>query len=130
LDLNHEVAQAANATALTGQALTFNQALWQDGEVADIWHSRGKDLQSEHEVRRYREMLTTWLLIHENVFYQHEDGLFDSEQYLGWKFDLEITIQEHNVALISSELSRFFPGSFGKHLEALIERESIEAKRE
>ena len=129
LDLSQDVAKAANATALTDQTLAFNQTLWQDGEVADIWYSRGNDLESETERRRYREMLTTWLIIHENVYYQFKDGLIGSEQYLGWNLDLETTIQQHNVALVSPDLSDFFSGSFGDHLEELREKRSIEAER-
>ncbi len=53
LDLSRDVAQAANATALTSQALAFNQTLWQDGEVADLWYSQGKDLEFETDSRRY-----------------------------------------------------------------------------
>ncbi len=130
LDLSRDVAQAANATALTSQALAFNQTLWQDGEVADLWYSQGKDLEFETDSRRYREMLTTWLLIHENIYYQHEDGLINREQYLGWKLDLEDTLQRHNVTLVASDLSHFFPGAFGEHLEELRDKKLIEAVRE
>jgi hypothetical protein len=113
---NAELTKAANAQALVEHAGSFNALLIQSPELANLWYARGKDLQSENDIRCYRELLVQWLIFHENIYYQHRRKLLDDDIFNSWREDMKATVQRHNIALITNDLNAFFPGGFGEHL--------------
>lgn len=110
------LARAANSQSLTEQAAAFNSLLFENPELAELWYSFGKDIESRTGRLRYREMLVQWLLMHQNIYYQKRRGLLDSSIYDGWRRDLESTIRDHNLAIVAEDLGQFFPGEFGELL--------------
>ncbi|MES1241769.1 MAG: hypothetical protein ABUT39_09145 [Acidobacteriota bacterium] len=112
------LAKAANVQSLTEQAAAFNSLLFEHPELAELWYSYGRDIKSadKADFLRHREMLVQWLIMHQNIYYQWKRDLLGSAIYDGWRQDLEATIRDHNVAVVDSDLERFFPGEFGKHL--------------
>ena len=112
------LAKAANAQSLAEQAASFNALLYQDRELAELWIGGGWKLESMDEISkfRYREMLTQWLIFHENIFYQRKKRLLDLETYNAWNEDLKLTIKHHNLDVVSSNVENVFPGDFGNYL--------------
>lgn len=122
LQQNVVLAKAANSQHLTEQAGSFNALLYENPELAELWYSYGKDLEGADRITklRYREMLVQWMILHENIFYQHNRKLLDKDLYSSWRKDFEYTINEHNLSLISDDISPVFPGKFGKEVNQLL----------
>jgi hypothetical protein len=112
------LARAANVQSLTEQAAAFNSLLFEHPELATLWYSYGKNIESADraDLLRYREMLVQWLIMHQNIYYQQKRGLLEAAIYDGWRQDLEATIRNHNVTVVDADLEHFFPGEFGEHL--------------
>lgn len=58
-------------------------------------------------------MLIQWLMFHENIFLQYEDGLVDENVYKVWTQELEWTVNNHNIGVIGSDPRTFFVEGFG-----------------
>jgi hypothetical protein len=122
-----KLAKAANSQSLAEQALSFNSHVTQNPEVARIWFSKGRgleegDLPGTLAKERYRELLVQWLILHENIHHQHQEGLLDSEIYQSWEADLQSTVETHDLALFGDRLELIFRGPFGRHLADLRRR--------
>ncbi len=115
---NTLLAKAANVQSLTEQAAAFNSLLYQYPDLAELWYSYGKDIetQSREKLLRYHEMLVQWLIFHQNIYYQWKRGLLENSIYASWLYDLENTVHKHNVGVIADDIEKFFPGEFGQHL--------------
>ena len=118
--------KAANSQSLAEQAGAFNALLIQSSEVAKIWYTYGDEKRLDTEEfkglaarERYRELLVQWLILHENIFYQHQGGLLDSVIYASWASDLKATVAKHNLGVILVPLEEAFCGDFGRHLVSL-----------
>jgi hypothetical protein len=115
------LAKSENARSLAEQSCAFNSLLIQNAELAELWYSYGKNLGKGGETARlrYREMLIQWLIFHEHIYYQKKQKLLDEEIYRAWLADLEGTVQNHNLDVLSSGTQNTFPGEFGRHLNQL-----------
>jgi len=125
--------KAANAQSLAEQAGSFNALLIQTSEVARIWYSYGKGLEKEEfkglaAKERYRELLVQWLILHENIYYQHQGGLLDPVIYKSWAADLESTVAKHDLGVIVAPLEEVFCGDFGRHLVSLRKTGMVEGE--
>ena len=74
---NRKLTQAANVQAFAELVSPFNLQLIQDRDMAKLWYKGAEIFDDMNEVDqyRYRELLTWWLLLHENVYYQYRQGL-------------------------------------------------------
>lgn len=118
--------KAANSQSLAEQAAAFNALLIQSSEVAKIWYTYGDERKLEAEElkglaarERYKELLVQWLILHENIFYQNQRGLLDSDVYNSWASDLKSTVAKHNLGVIRTPLEELFCGDFGLDLASL-----------
>jgi hypothetical protein len=85
--------------------------------LTDIWYSYGKKPDiTQTQRQQYKGLLTQWLIIHENLFYQFKNGLFDEELYHSWDIDLKMNLNKHDLSVLEMKLSEAFPSDFGKHL--------------
>jgi len=125
LKQGNQLARAANANALTEQAATFNSLLFQNGDLAELWHSYGQSPQelSKADRFRYQEMMTQWLILHENIHYQWRVGLLDEGIYRNWENDLGSTLTKHNLEPFIGDIGQLFSGEFLSHVERLQRRE-------
>ncbi len=121
-----QLTKAANAQSLAEQAGAFNALLISNAEVAKIWYTYGDEKKLAAEEfkelaarERYRELLVQWLILHENIFYQHQRGLLESVVYDSWAADLKACITKHNLGVIIAPLEEVFCGDFGRHLVSL-----------
>ena len=75
---NTDLTRAANAQKLVELSSPFNLLLIQNREVAELWLKGGSqyDTLDQIDQERYYELLTWWLILHENVYLQWKKGLW------------------------------------------------------
>jgi len=122
-----QLRKAANAQALAEHAAHFNALLIQDPDVARIWYTYGWGLDVDRfkeiaAAERYQELLVQWLILHENIYYQHRKGLLDADLYNSWAADLERTVAKHNLQAVSPSVDEIFTGGFGRYLMHLAQK--------
>jgi hypothetical protein len=85
-----ELAKAENVRELTTHTIAFNASLYQDPGLITLWYGFGQNLDpmKPGDRLRYREMLTQWLLLHMNIYFQWKRGLLAPEIYHPWWEDL------------------------------------------
>jgi hypothetical protein len=122
LHFQQRLAQVANAQVLTGLAASLNLQLVQDKEVAKYWLEGPAQFDSYGELDRFRytQLLTWWLLLHENVFIQHENGLLEKGTYSAWQSDLAKFIADHQLAKHWPALQSGFDRKFADHIQSLV----------
>ncbi len=88
---NVKLTKAANNQSLVEISSPFNLQLIQDRFIAELLVSGAKKYPEMDDVDKYRytSLLTWWLILQENIYYQHAIGLLDSKAYSPWKNDLE-----------------------------------------
>ncbi len=69
---------------------------------------------------RYRSLLVWWLILHENIYYQHQKRLLDSDIYSAWNADLKVFVKEQNLAGQWQEMKQTFQSEFIAHIQRLI----------
>jgi len=77
-------ARATNVQSLAELSSPFNLQLIQDRNFAQLWVQGASRFEAMDEVERYqfKSLLIWWLIIHENIFYQHKEELVDDVAYL------------------------------------------------
>lgn len=113
------LARAEHAQNTVAHASAFNLILAQDKDVARLWTSCGDGLDDPLDVFRYRELLVQWLILHEVLFLQKEQGLIDDDLYAAWGKDLEHTLAGHNIDLVAKDLADVFAPKFAAHAARL-----------
>jgi hypothetical protein len=115
---SNKLARAANANALVEQAIAFNTLLIEHEDLVDLWYNFPKAAGvSDIDKLRYREMLVQWLIIHENIYNQHSQGLLTEETYDPWKQDLVATMQKHGAD--DPRVLALFKGTFRDRIKTL-----------
>ena len=74
----------------------------------------------EVDRRRHGQLLALWLLIHENVYHQHQHGWINRETYVSWTRELEAFVAQKHLARWWGELCPFFEPAFAAHVSRLI----------
>ena len=117
------LARAANAQSLVELSSPFNLQLIQDPEMAWLWVHGARELAAMDEVKRYRyqSLLIWWLILHQNIYYQHRRRLLDNDTYSGWATDLRAFVKEQNLGRLWQELQPYFQGEFAAHVQQLID---------
>lgn len=117
------LAKAEHLRAITEHAANFNFTILGSEPLADIWFSYGRQSDATPTRRhQYRTLLLQWLIFHENLFFQHEHGLFDDDIYRSWDRDLQENLPFHDVDALGMPIETMFPTSFGRHLKEIVER--------
>ena len=116
LQQSTDLARAANVQALVEHVGSFNSMLIQDKEISRLWYGYGINLKKAEDIQRYRELIIQWLIIHENIYYQHNKGLLDHQLYLAWREELKYFVHTQNLALVTDNFETYFPGGFGGHI--------------
>jgi hypothetical protein len=122
LYLSTRLTRAANTQRILEVAAPFLLQLVQDADVAKLWHAGPDDVarMTEIEKSRYMQMISFWLLIHENVYHQNKHGLIDRETYSSWNNELQQFVSTKNLFLLWDELRPFFEPSFAAHIARLV----------
>jgi hypothetical protein len=120
---NNRLTQAANAQALVGLSSPFNLALIQDRKMAELYVQGAEKYHEMDEVDkcRYRALLTWWLILHENIYYQWRHGLLDQHSFQPWANELRLFIKQQNLGARWPEMKGLFQAQFAEHVHRLIE---------
>lgn len=115
----NKLAKANNIQAISAQAASFNSLLYQDEKLCQLWYGKGRNLDGDLiGQQRYRELLGQWFILHENIYYQKKQGLFDDNIYKGWYDDLENIIKHHDPRVVQ-DITQYVYGDFKDHIVKL-----------
>jgi hypothetical protein len=119
---NNRLARAANAQAMVELSGPLYLSQVQDRSLAEFCDRCTRDYQSLDEVdrQRYRNWLIWWLIFHENVFYQRRQSLLDDRAFRPWSRDLQLFIEQQNLAQHWGELKHLFQDEFSDKVSHLI----------
>lgn len=120
LKQSNKLARAANANALVEHAIAFNTLLIEHEDLVNLWYNfPGMNDVRDIDKLRYREMLVQWLMIHENIYNQHAQGLLTEETYDPWKQDLKSTVRKHPVD--DPSILALFRGTFRNQIGTILD---------
>lgn len=124
LSQQSQLTRAANTQALVEPSSPFNLQLIQDRDFARLWVLGAKTFDEMDEVDKYRfgSLLTWWLLLHENIFYQRRRGLIEKETYEAWQRDLEVFVRTMNLSCHWSAFAEVCQVDFAEHVSEIIKR--------
>ena len=117
------LAKAEHLRAISEHAANFNFTICGSETLSDVWFSYGRPAEATPARRhQYRSLLLQWLIFHENIFFQHENGLLDDAIYRSWDRDLEENLPRHDLDALGMPIEAMFRTSFGRHLKEIVER--------
>jgi hypothetical protein len=119
-------ARATNVQSLVELSSPFNLQLIQDRNFAQLWVQGASRFEAMDEVERYqfKSLLIWWLILHENIFYQHEEKLVDDTAYFPWDEDLKGFIRTMRLGNHWSSLRGTFQAGFAAHVDKLIHEDT------
>jgi hypothetical protein len=113
------LARAANSQSMFELSSPFNLELVRDRDFARLW-LQGPNAADPVDVFRHESLITWWLLLHENIYFQWKRGLLDDEAYLPWDKDLLDFIEHANVHRIWPRIRGFYQGGFASRIESAL----------
>ncbi len=127
---NTKLVRAANTQKLVELSAPFNLQLAQNRELAELWlhASQGMDGLDEIDRSRYFNLLTWWLMLHENIYHQWRNKLVDEDTYSSWTRDLEYYAKTQQLGDHWPRLTGYFEASFSEHVTTIISRLPQEEK--
>ncbi len=121
---SNKLTKAANVQALAELSSPFNMQLIQDRQMAEFWHKGASqfDQMDEIDQQRYTDLLTWWLILHENIYYQYTKGLIDKDSYAAWSYDLEKFVKMQNLGRHWESMRITYQPKFAEHVNELIQK--------
>jgi hypothetical protein len=122
------LAKVANTQALVELSSPFNLDLIRDRKMAEFWVEGAQhyDKYDPVEQYRYKSLLIWWLILHENIFFQWQNGMLDRTIYKTWQYDLE-QFARNQLKDRWRELRPAFQVEFSKHIDELLSEGSVQA---
>jgi hypothetical protein len=117
------LARAANVQSLVELSSPFNLQLVQDKNLADYW-VHGKQKYKDYdavEKCRFSNLVSWWLILHENIFFQHRSNLIDHSAYDSWQCDLRRFCANQVPPELWTELRDAFQTQFRKHVDRIMD---------
>jgi len=127
---SRKLTQAANVQAIVDLTSPFTLQLIQDKRITELWYEGATyfDKMEKVDQYRYKELLTWWLILHENLFYQQRNGLMDKTIYSGWNRDLHNFIARKKLGKHWEGMKSEYQKEFVQHVNTIIAEQ--EAKKE
>ncbi len=127
---NTKLVRAANTQKLVELSAPFNLQLAQDRALTELWRQATQrfDELDEIDKERYFNLLTWWLMLHENIYHQWRSKLIDEDTYRSWTRDLEYFARRQRLGNHWTQLSIYFEASFAEHVTAIIVRQKKEVE--
>lgn len=120
----NRLTRAAHTQALVELSTPLLLQLSQDPYLAELWVNGTEKYDSMNKVERFRyiRLLASWLMHHENAFYQYRSGWIDEKIYETWKVELQDFVQRMQLGLFwEKDFKRFFQTEFQQEVERLIQ---------
>jgi hypothetical protein len=123
---NNRLTQAANTQALVGLSAPYHLGLVQDRRMAELYFQGAERYHELDEVdqQRFRSLLSGWLILHENIYYQWRRGLLDHHSFKPWANELKLFVRQQDLAAHWPAMRELFQDQFAAHIERLIEEEA------
>ena len=119
----NSLAKAEHLRAISEHAANFNFTIAGSETLSEVWFSYGRPADATLIRRQqYRTLLIQWLIFHENLFFQHENGLLDDAVYRSWDLDLQENLPRHDLDALGMPVEAMFRTSFGRHLKKIVDR--------
>jgi hypothetical protein len=121
---HNRLTRAANTQSLVEISAPFLIQLSQDRKLAELWVNGTENYETMDQVDqfRYLQLLFWWLIHHENIHYQYQNGLVDERLFEGWKIELQEFIRAKRIDLFwDQEMKRFFRTEFRQAVEKMIQ---------
>ena len=108
----------------------FYLQLAQDRALTELWRQATErfDELDEIDKERYFNLLTWWLMLHENIYHQWRSKLVDEDTYSSWTRDLEYFARRQQLENHWPRLNSYFEASFAEHVTAIIVRQTKEVE--
>jgi len=117
------LAKAENLRAIAEHAATFNFSIISSEPLTEVWSSFGRlDDMTPTRRHQYQTLLIQWLIFHENLYFQHANGLLDDTLYASWDLDLVQNLPRHDLEALGMPIEEMFPTAYGKHLGEIVRR--------
>jgi hypothetical protein len=125
LRTNNRLTRAANNQALVGLSSPFHLTLIQDRGMAALAATGAERYHEMDEVDqyRYRSLLSWWLILYENIYYQWRRKLLDTRSFKPWANELRVFIRQQNLGAHWPPMKGLFQDQFADYLQGLIEEE-------
>lgn len=123
---NTKLVRAANTQKLVELSSPFNLQLAQDRALTELWRQATQRFDDLDEIdkERYFNLLTWWLMLHENIYHQWRSRLIDADTFSSWTRDLEFFTRRQRLGNHWPRLNGFFEASFAEHVTAIIVQQS------
>jgi len=111
---NTRLTRTANTQKLVELSSPFNFQLAQDRALTVLWRQATQrfDELDEIDKERYFNLLTWWLMLHENIYHQWREKLIEEDTYISWTRDLEYYARRQHLGNHWTQLSGYFESSF------------------
>lgn len=127
---NTKLVRTANTQKLVELSVPFNLQLAQDRGLTQLWQQGAQHYDDLDDIdkERYGNLLTWWLMLHENIYHQWNKKLIDRDTYTSWTHDLEHFTRRQNLANHWTYLNSYFESSFAEHVTMIIIRQTKDAQ--
>jgi hypothetical protein len=125
---SNKLTKASNVQTTVELASPLNLQLIQDRQMAEFWYKGADqfDKMDEIDQQRYYELLTWWLILHENIYYQYTEGLIEEGYYKAWSHDLRKFVTTQNLGRHWKEMKPSYQSEFAEHVDRLIQETGSE----
>jgi hypothetical protein len=119
---NNKLTRAANTQVLVELSSPFYLGIIRDRHMAEICLRGRNDYDGMDDVDRYRykNLLTWWLIFHENIYYQFRNGLLDRHSYKPWEQDLRSFALQQDLRHHWDTMRELFQDEFSRHVGQLL----------
>ncbi len=119
---NTKLIRTANTQKLVELSSPFYLQIAQDRELAALWLQGAQRLEDLDVVdkERYFNLLTWWLMLHENIYHQWSKKLIEEDTFKSWTRDLEYFAQRQKLGRNWEMISSYFEASFAEHVKTII----------
>ena len=125
---NTKLVRTANTQKLVELSSPFNLLIAQDRALAELWlkGAQGLDDLDAIDRERYFNLLSWWLVLHENIYHQWSQRLIEKDTFTSWTRDLEYFARRQNLRNHWTQMNTYFEASFAAHVTAILARQSEE----
>jgi hypothetical protein len=125
---NTKLTRATNIRSLVDLSSPINLQLVQDRQLAELWVTGARKYAEMDEIDQYRydTLLSWWLILHENIYYQHEQGLLDNRMYAAWSRDLEDIVKRQNLGQLWDKMKDLYAPEFAHHVSQVVNKYKTE----
>ena len=127
---NTKLVRTANTQKLVELFTPFNLQLAQDRSLSQLWRQATQHFDELDEIDkdRYFNLLTCWLMLHENIYHQWRKKLIEEDTFDSWTRDLEYFARRQQLGNLWPQMSIYYESSFAEHVTAIILRQTKEAE--